>query len=330
MKKHPPYHLRLNKAVDRQLLIDILRVHSQAHEKFKYHSLGGPLLEDLRIIDHFFPGIELTSLESDVETHKRQMFHQFSSNLKLINKELSQYLTNDYEPDEGDVFWLDFTKLDLRMFQIFEATLKKLAQNSILKITLHAEPPFDVSDIESKLDQGTVKNLKEVLQKEFYEKFGAVLPHPEPNIFAESNNFQNVVQKMIHRAASRALEQPGSEVVFLPLQSTYYCDQVQMISITGTICPKSGQSETKDRFASIGFADFGWGEPRKIDIPALSLKERLHLEKHLPPQRLADSGQLLLDCLGYSIDDSKKTSKDKLEQYATYYREYPNFIKAMI
>ena len=50
--RHPPYHLRTNKAVDRLLLVELLRVLEANGGPFSYYSLGGPFLEDLRVMDH--------------------------------------------------------------------------------------------------------------------------------------------------------------------------------------------------------------------------------------------------------------------------------------
>src|SRR4051812_19350800 len=96
--KHPPYHLRSNKAVDRFLLIELLRAISPSHKSTTYYSLAGPFLEDLRLLEHFFPEMKLVSLESNEHTYKRQKFHQFNSRMTLLHRNLSDFLTHDYKP----------------------------------------------------------------------------------------------------------------------------------------------------------------------------------------------------------------------------------------
>src|SRR5690606_21298891 len=121
--RHPPYHLRTNKAVDRLLLVDILRHANKSRKrygKFTYHSLAGPFLEDLRVIDHFFPEMNLISLEGNGQTFKRQEFHQFSSRVTLKLRTLADFLIHDYQPGIIDVFWLDYTDLKPSHFEEFQ------------------------------------------------------------------------------------------------------------------------------------------------------------------------------------------------------------------
>ena len=94
--RHPPYQVRTNKAVDRLLLVEVLR-HLQPRE-FTYHSLGGPFLEDLRVMDHYFPDMKIVSLESSEHTFKRQLFNQFSSRVDLRRTTLNDFLIHSYEP----------------------------------------------------------------------------------------------------------------------------------------------------------------------------------------------------------------------------------------
>src|SRR5437016_2552014 len=103
--KHPPYHLRINKAVDRLLLVNVLRPLNPDSE-FTYYSLAGPFLEDLRVMDHYFPKMNLVSLELDPQTCKRQEFHRFTSRIQLKEITMGSFLSDEYEPGATDVFWL--------------------------------------------------------------------------------------------------------------------------------------------------------------------------------------------------------------------------------
>lgn len=123
--KHPPYHLRINKSVDRLLLVDAIRALGPAlgvvdFSEFTYHTLAGPFLEDLRVMTHFFPEMQMISIESDEQTHKRQLFNKFCSNVQLRKVGFSDYLYYDYEPGDKDIFWLDYTDLKYRRFTEFQ------------------------------------------------------------------------------------------------------------------------------------------------------------------------------------------------------------------
>ena len=101
-----------------------------------------------------------------------------------------------------------------------------------------------------------------------------------------------------------------------------------MLSITGIICNKSEVSEIQQWFKNWHFVNLKWDDPRRIDVPILSTKERLHLEKYLPTK--AKTGNSLSRALGYKIDDSAKESIAKLKQYEEFYRYYPYFARISI
>lgn len=328
--KHPPYHLRTNKAVDRLLLVDILRKLRQPdYKEITYYSLAGPFLEDLRVMDHFFPEMKLVSLESNEQTFKRQSFNRFSSRLDLRHKTLADFLIHDYRPSNCDVFWLDYTDLKYERFDEFQSVLNRVLPGSVVRITLRAEPEVDVVALKDRLSTEELNRLLGKLERTFKDEFARVLPHGESLVstaFIKPPEFARMVQLMIRRAASTALDKAGSKVDFLSLQSTRYNDNTQMVSVTGIICLRS-DSEIRERLQSIRFANFDWHEPDRIDIPALSVKERLHLERYLPVLDGQDAGETLFEALQYMIENGAKRSKQQLSHYADCHRDYPNFVR---
>ena len=94
LHKHPHYHLRLNKSIDRLLFIDIIKAFNiffDVHQ-YRYIGLGGPYLEDFKLLSYTFPEMKMISLESDVETYRRQVFHKCSRNIELINSSFKIFL----------------------------------------------------------------------------------------------------------------------------------------------------------------------------------------------------------------------------------------------
>jgi hypothetical protein len=327
--KHPPYQLRTNKAVDRLLLANILLELGGKCKNYRYYSLAGPFLEDLRVMDHFLPDMKLVSLENDFQTYKRQDFHKFNSIIVLLKKNLMDFMVNDYEPEENtkDVFWLDYTDLKYARFQEFQLVLKRVPPGSIVRITLRAQRELNVDDLEDYLPSDILEGLKSEMEKRFTAEFDKVLPPDAPGAFAAPKEFARMVQYMVRYTASEALDIPGSQVDFLPVQSTRYNDNTEMISITGVVCSRDQIALIKKELESITYANFDWHEPDLINIPALSMKERLWLEKHLPVEAGKDAGEELYALLGYMIDSSEKTSKQQLAHYADYCRFYPNFVR---
>lgn len=306
--KHPPYHLRVNKAIDRFLLIDILDIlkrHCDISD-YIYYGFGGPYLQDCRLIHDWCPEIQIVSIENDEQTVKRQEFHRFTKNLEILKEEFADFLL-DFSSSGREIIWLDYIDREYSRFNEFKDILGKVSENSIVKITIRAER-----------DEQSLKN--------FMEQYPKMLPPltPEDDI-NEASKLVKLLQDMLQIAAQRALPASG-ESVFQLLNSSYYKDSSQMLSVTGIVCSKKKRSEIKDWFEDWKFANLKWECPHEIDVPILSIKERLHLEKHLPTGD--PTGCVLSKVLDYRIDGKEK--HETLKQYEKFYQYYPYFARVSI
>ena len=111
--KHPSYHLRPNKAVDRLSLIDTIRHLGRFADlsKYVYYGMGGPYLEDFRLLYEFYPEIRMVSIEEDDNTFKRQRFHApcQTSRLQLTKSDFTSFLAQFDPRNKNSIFWLDYT-----------------------------------------------------------------------------------------------------------------------------------------------------------------------------------------------------------------------------
>ena len=308
--KHPPYHLRVNKAIDRFLLIeilDILKKHCDI-SNYTYYGFGGPFLEDCRLIHNRCPEIKTVSIETNQETCKRQEFHRFSKNLDLKLENFTNFLAN-FSSTGREIFWLDYTDLKFGYFEDFMSILGKVPEKSIVKMTIRAEP-------------------YRKKWEEFYREYVQILPASVKKTDIERRiPFIKLLQKMTQIASQQALPASGKSI-FQLLDSSYYSDQTHMLSITGIVCNKSDGLEIQQWFKNWHFANLEWDDPRRIDVPILSTKERLHLEKYLPTRE--KTGRSLSRALGYKIDNSQKEHIEKLKQYEEFYQYYPYFARISI
>src|SRR5258708_1078485 len=96
--RHPPYHLRPHKAVDRLLFVEILQrlpaLTGVAIGRYTYYGLGGPFLDDCRALHQAFPDTRLVSFEKNAQTFKRQQFHKPTKAVTLLPSELRGYLAD--------------------------------------------------------------------------------------------------------------------------------------------------------------------------------------------------------------------------------------------
>jgi hypothetical protein len=328
--RHPAYHLRTNKAVDRLLLTEILLHLGMDKAENSYYSLAGPFLEDLRVMEHYLPHIKLYSIEKDQQTYLRQSYHVFNSKINLIKSTVNEFLTRIYTPGVLDVIWLDYTNLKYSNLEEFEHALKIVPPGSIVRITLRAHPQANLDFLSGILSPDELVALETKLDEEFQKEFETVLPVDYHGSFLGMADYATLVQSMVKMVASRALDTSGSNVDFLPIQSTRYMDSVQMVSVTGIVYPRDKRISTLHRLAGVRFPAFQWEKPNFLNIPELSVKERLKLEKLLPINESQNAGDILNTELCYLIDENEAQSKEQLSHYADYYRDYPNFIKVYL
>ena len=317
--KQPPYHLRLNKAVDRLLTIDAIRRMDRLERlsEFTYYGLGGPYLDDFRLIYELFPEIKMVSIEKDEDIYKRQEFHSPCGNLRLERAQFKSFLVR-YEPnDEKSIFWLDYTGLDYGNFEDFMALLSKVSENSMVKITLRAEP----SDFFDKQNETPGSGAER-----FRRQFGALMPDSAADPPLRFRDFVCLLQDMAQVAAQKALPS-AVPLMFQPVSSFYYSDGTGMFTLTGVVCQRDAEAATKEAFQDLHFRNLTWAKPKIINVPVLSTQERLHLQKLLPCR--SGAGRTLREALGYLIDEDRESTEAKLKQYADFHLYYPYFMRAV-
>ena len=328
--RHPAYHLRTNKAVDRFTLISQIRFVLDSESKANFYSLSGPFLEDMKLVHALLPEMPLTSIESNLQTFRRQQFHQFTSRLKLVRSTFEDFIIHSYEPGHQDFFWLDFTDLSPMSLQNFRQVLVRAPHNSLVRITLRAEPDRSIAALQNHLTDVQKEVIENKINEEFEASFGAVLSHDAPRSpLSSSADFARTVQLMVRRVASNALDN-GAERDFIHLSSARYDDGSQMLSITGLVVDRAKLKDLAKIFKQrrVAFEVNDWSVPVEIGVPSLSVVERHVLDRHLPRRDQDALGNLLLKKLKYHVDNGETRTKVALRQYARYYREYPSFVKA--
>jgi len=328
--KHPPYQLRPNKAIDRMLLLSVIERLQQDRDlsQYTYFGFGGPFLSDIRLVSQYFPTLRFVSIEEDEDTHKRQKFHCPTKRLRLIHSSLFSYLQEDFASDALAIFWLDYTDFSPSRLEEFGQVLDLLGCPSIVKVTVRAQ--FDHSLLAAAhhlLNEEDAAKLRKATVEEWQTQFGDYLPGPLEREDLERPRFAPIVQSMFQVVAQKTLPSAGGKV-FQLVHSCRYADGPQMLSLTGVVCEAGHRAKVRADFAKWPHANLDWRGPDHIDVPNLSIKERLALEKHLPVR--VRSGKALQRSLGYLIDKSQTASERKLRQYKDYYQFYPVFAKVRV
>jgi len=332
--RHVPYQLRPNKAIDRLLLIDTLRLLAQYHGSppEAYVGLGGPFLEDFRLLAHEFPSMRLVCVERDGETHKRQLFHRCSSKLECVKMSFAEYLPEQLPTEYPIALWADYTKLERSCLSELADIVRRVVPSSLVRVTVPTETP-----IYDELELGRFTSApppdKAAEFGEFRERFyrehevdGVAFAREWSDWHAFSRRrFPLLVSRMVGAVCQHACNAPKA---FLPVHNLLYSDGTRMLSKTGIILMEDDIKPFTEFFSEhFEYAAFDDETIETIDVPVLTTKERLTLDHVLPTEDM--TGETCLERLGYLIegDGSRSESLERMMHYEKYYRYYPHFGK---
>ena len=311
--RHPPYHLRANKAVDRAALVEAIGMlaNGESLANYTYYGMGGPFLEDHRLLYAAYPQLRLVSIEEDGQTYQRQHFHRPCSDdvLDIRHQDFRSFLRTYEATDRKSIVWADYTDLQYEHVDNFMALLQTLPIGSMVKTTL-------------KCDASAYLRCQD--KRHFRRQFGAVLS-ANATIPAQQLPFAGMLQAMMQVAMQRALHGIRDRE-FQPVSALYYRDSVGMYTLTGVLCSPGERPAVRARFTDWQFASLDWGNPLHVDVPELTTKERHHLQSRLPCP--TGAGAALQQHLGYWIDYRKQKSVARLDQWALYHRYAATFVRA--
>ncbi len=318
-----PYRLRPNKAVDRELFLALLgRLAATLKiETYQYVGLGGPFLEDFRLI-HGRLGIkDMVCIESEEEVHQRQNFNRPVDCIKCVHDTLEDYIDcTDFE--KPAIIWFDYTDPGKVADQIerFSKTISEAPINSILRITINANPaslgrpdPDEVS-VEVGAMAGQSDQKKTVQQwrlDRFRDRLGRLFPHDLHSDDMTFKKYGKSILRVLYLAVEKELlSLPGRKVVWS--LATHYADGQPMATATLVVC------HAEDTAVEQLVSDWEYhsvpSAPLLVDMPALSTLERLTMESR-------DDARAHL---GFELPKSDM-GEDPFEAFKRFYRVFPHF-----
>lgn len=375
-----PYHLRQNKAIDRNLFIELLtRLNRyKSIEEYTYISFGGSFLEDFKLI-HAFTGIgNMISLEADENTYERQKFNMPINCIKPLREKSGDFISAHTFVGKN-IVWLDYASPREMEEQLGETEylVTQLYDFDIVKITLNANAntladaqtlreadiknqlqsttaglkkcrseltglkkkiennrPVDSATTEEKTDDEILKiplsDLNKIRLEKFKSRVGKYVPLGIAEKDMKSDSYPHVLCRTLKTAIQQGMKsKPRS--YFQPLAAFSYADSAHtMLTYTGIIL--SNDNEEIERFFSatkLKNWDLFEAEGEKatnINVPALSLKERLKIDSMLPN---TDEKSIQTE-LGFLFGDDEETSLNMLKNYIKYYKQYPVFLKMSV
>ncbi|MFJ9502067.1 O-methyltransferase [Brevibacillus centrosporus] len=323
-----PYHLRWNKAIDRSIFMEFLiKLNAFRNlDSYSYIGFGAIHMEDFKLVHSLFSISDLTCIEQDLIIHNRQKFNRPLGCLKFENITSGDFIT-EFFPEKNSIIWLDYANPRQIGDQIreFQSILPKMSRYDVIKVTLNANPNSlaDVNNPQLKGNQLFDQRLQ-VLQ----QRLSGNLPSTVTSEFMNIKRLPVALCHVLEFASKRALGR-HSNLVYYPVNSFVYADSNhQMLTVTG-IMLNSGEEEEFIERAGLNNWEYmytPWGEPLKIDIPDLTIRERMAIDSWLP----CEDPTAIIDQLSILFDEDEEKSLRKLESYIKYYRHYPFFSKVSV
>ncbi len=319
-----PYRLRPNKAVDRELFLSLLLrlAPKLALENYRYIGLGGPFLEDFRLVHGRLGITRMTCVEAESEVHKRQLFNRPIASIDCIHLTLEDYLDqNDF--DTPAIVWFDYTEPKGITSQIerFSRTVGTVPLGSILRVTLNANPTSlgkpgtdELSvevDGEGSSDRAAKPTIQEWRLARFRERLGDLFPS---GLTAHGMSFKTYGPSLLLAlrlaVEKEALSFRDRQIVWA--LSTHYADGQAMVTAALVVCAAEDKSieEIVKGWEFRSTPDI----PHRLDLPALSTLERLTMESN-------NDGQVRL---GFDLPKSDM-GEDPFQIFKKFYRIYPHF-----
>lgn len=325
------YHLRPNKAIDRNLFIALLERIGRVRNisAYEYIGFGGPMLEDYKALHAALRINRMHSIERNPETFKRQKFNRPASFIKLHQVESGEFFRTHQFNDKGTIVWLDYTEAKELKTQLdeFVSLAASLDCHDVIKITLNAS----VSKLgaENEPPQNRAASRLKVLR----DRIENYAPEDLSPADMQTAAYPKTLQRCVHQAITSLPNREGGRY-FQILSSFVYADGQQMLTITGIVFKTPAEKARADffrqaRLAHWPFVNMDWSAPQVIAVPSLTAKERMRLDEVLPTTRGNDQRRQarLERHLGFQPSD---TNEMALAHYAQYYRHYPHFSRVVL
>jgi hypothetical protein len=326
-----PYQLRPNKHVERILFVEILaKIILNESEKYAYISMGGPQLEDDRLIHQSLGITHLYSFEENPTVFQRQLFNLRPSCVECIQKPID-YLVDSFDnfindnnlDDKNLVVWLDYTVPNKRREQLiqYHTLLSKLQEQDIVKITINANPATLGERYRNETEKDLLSRRFEKLQTEI----GDYLP---PDTVAEDmtgNRLAPILCKAIEIAAEKGTSN-YSRLTPLLLSLFSYQDGNHLMATATVRLTKVADAQNYKNSLRWDYSPNSWDDVRKINIPSLTAKERLEIDSKLPTSDF----QALHSGLPFQLDTDVDVSLELLKEYANHYTRYPSYFQVIL
>ena len=196
-----------------------------------------------------------------------------------------------------------------------------MQHGDIAKITLNASP--NALHAKSDKKQSELDDLR--MNAYCNQMDDKLIPSCEPSYFSKKAKFARVVYYALYTAL--IADETDSPAIFQPILITNYADGPHaMLTCTGIVLDRGRkddffektQIDKWDMYAA-DYLDWEKVNINEINVPALTVKEKVTIDAHLPAS--CDTKPLAKQISNDGIGIKEK----EIENYIKYYRYYPNY-----
>lgn len=314
----PFYHLRPNKYVDRCLFVDAVENLSTVInlKNHRYIGFGSYLFDDFKLIHNRLNISKMISLEADPCVYKRAIYNIPYKCIKVINQTSTDYISTGDWGNKNTIIWLDYTApAELAaQFNDVAALTNILIPNDIIKVT------FNANSSSLGTPQKEDEPLLEYRFRELKTRIGEYIPTDATPNDVTTANYPILILQCLHKLLEGLfVETKYDRRYLLPLFSTVYKDGQTMVTFTGIVLDNHNfERQIRQHFKKSKYVNFSWDNPSKIDIPELTVKETLEMNKLLPSNNAQKQLSKKFDFVFENIDD-------EVASYISFYKYYPSF-----
>lgn len=298
------YRIRPAKNVERKMLLEICSRLGAAEDlsNYRYVGMGSIYFVDFALFHRVF-GIEsMISLEGREHLMDRCEWNRPFDCIKVLSTTVERALP-ELRSDTPTIMWLDYEdKLDAPILSQVAEACEILAPRSILIVTVNASP----DPLETRID---------CFRRRFGNRdIGRVnRPAHLGAVKLRELNYEYLTQAVSEAVENRAQR---DDLEHRQVAHFAYRDGARMLTVAWLLHERS-DAEVMDRcgFGRPSFAS-ATAEPFEIEVPRLTYRERLALDRLLPDGEIGERPE--------SIDDVDATA------YSLLYRQMPIYVDAVI
>ena len=303
-----PYHLRRAKQVERRMLIDALQILADIGfpiREYQYTGFGSTFFVDFTLFHKLLGINKMLSVEIVLDIEKRVRFNKPFDCIDIAMKPIADVIP-DLSADQKHILWLDYDDiLHRERLEEITSAAAQLSLGSILLVTLDAEPP-----------KGDEPNQ----WRDYYiEQAGRYLGTSAGKIenFAKSN-LPKIIVQIIRQAIKEGLAGRRG-VEFIPLFNFVYSDGHLMLSLGGMLGTQSNRRRIRtSKLKEANYIRFNLkDEPFNINIPNLTLKERMRLDHAMP-------------CAEGWVPEEFEIKSEDVASYCQIYRFFPAYAELLL